>query len=332
MQEEEMNSRRSTTPYGIIRRSIHTFLQSYHLFAASAALLAFPASAAILLSQLFVYSSPTFRLLNSRLRSVFESAGFPPAASPFASLLSSKLAQTISSSLFSLPFTLTFLIFTKSSIILLLSRRSAASFLRLYNPLLATQMCNFFIILAANSAALSIMFLTFSLFHILGLSSPRLVLFLSSLVAVLYSIILANAAMICNLAVTVAGMENCSGCLAIVKACVLIRGKVATALSLALPINLILAAVEALFQYRVVKAYHLSKELNSSFIWEPPLIVYLYSTIIVLDTIMSCVFYRSCKVQNLTDLDLRNYDQMEYAEDGNDDNKSKNANGLQLFP
>ncbi|KAF9620275.1 hypothetical protein IFM89_011010 [Coptis chinensis] len=49
----------------------------------------------------------------------------------------------------------------------------------------------------------------------------------------------------------VAGMENCGGFLAILKACVLIRGRAATALSLALPVNFGFAALEALYKFRL---------------------------------------------------------------------------------
>ncbi|KAA3475786.1 transmembrane protein [Gossypium australe] len=51
-------------------------------------------------------------------------------------------------------------------------------------------------------------------------------------------------------------MEEHSGFLAILKACVLLRGRTLTGLTLAVVVNLALAAIEALFHYRVVRAYH----------------------------------------------------------------------------
>ncbi|KAK6920921.1 hypothetical protein RJ641_014599 [Dillenia turbinata] len=89
--------------------------------------------------------------------------------------------------------------------------------------------------------------------------------------------------------------ENFNGYLAILKGCVLIRGKTSTALSLALPTNLVLAAIEALFHYRVVRAYHISSNLSSSVVFEGLFITYLHAILIVVDTIVSCEFYRSCK-------------------------------------
>jgi hypothetical protein len=80
-----------------------------------------------------------------------------------------------------------------------------------------------------------------------------LALFLSA-AAVVYSIILANVIIICNLALVISGMERFGGYLAILKACVMIRGRASTALSPTLAVNIALAGVEALFQYRIVRA------------------------------------------------------------------------------
>lgn len=102
--------------------------------------------------------------------------------------------------------------------------------------------------------------------------------------------------MVCNMAIIVAGMESCDGFLAILKACVLIRGRTATALTVALPTNLGLAAIEALFHYRVVRAYRMSDgKLNPTSAWEAPLIAYMYSLLIILDTVMGCIFFKSCR-------------------------------------
>lgn len=85
--------------------------------------------------------------------------------------------------------------------------------------------------------------------------------------------------------------------MAILKSCVLIRGRTATALSLAVPVNLALAAVEALFQYRIVNAYYQEKTELFTLALEGMFIAYIYSLLIVLDTIASCVFYKSCKTE-----------------------------------
>ncbi|GMQ10817.1 hypothetical protein CsSME_00053673 [Camellia sinensis var. sinensis] len=123
-------------------------------------------------------------------------------------------------------------------------------------------------------------------------TSPHL---LSATGAIAYSIVLANTLIICNLASVSSGMDKCGGYLALLKACLLIRGRTGTALALAVPVNIALSVVEALFQYRVVRAFYGAKSSFSSMAIEGFLIAYLYSIIVVIDTIVSCVFFKSCQ-------------------------------------
>ncbi|KAK6261674.1 hypothetical protein QUC31_007490 [Theobroma cacao] len=318
----------------IIRRSIYTFLQNYHFLTATAALLAFPYSASILLSQLFVPSSPLLPTIHNRLRILFQAAGFPPSLE-FFTVLSFKISQTISSSIFALPFTLSFLLIAKASIIQLLNHHkpnlppSFSSVISLYKPLLATYICNFLLLLSANATAFSLLFFAFNFLEGFGFTSPSWLLFLSAAGAVLYSIILANALIICNLALVSSGMERSGGYMAILKACVLIRGRTSTALTLAVPVNLVLAAIEALFHYRVVRAFHTGDVTSFPMASEGILIAFLYSTFVVLDTVVSCMFFKSCKTGSLVEQEGRHSYRIEIAEeDGNAYVKLKNIEQL----
>lgn len=107
--------------------------------------------------------------------------------------------------------------------------------------------------------------------------------------------ILANAFVISNLALVLSGMEAKGGYISILKACVLIKGRNSKAISLALPLNMALAAIEALFQYRVVEVFSSNGFPTFSMTLEWIVIAYLYSIFIVLDTIISCMFFKSCK-------------------------------------
>ncbi|XP_010258424.1 PREDICTED: uncharacterized protein LOC104598194 [Nelumbo nucifera] len=307
----------------IVRRSIFTFLKHYQHFTSIAALFVFPVSVSVLLSQVVLPSfSPLLQIIHARLQSLFHAAGFPPSL-PFFSLLSLKLSQTISSSILTVPFTLSFLLIGKACVIQILHHpklslsSSLSYFAFLYSRLLLTYLCNSFVILAANAAAFSILFLTFNSFDAFGFSSPNFLLLLSAAGAVLYSVVLANTLVICNLALIVAGMENCSGYLPILKACVLIKGRASKALSLALPINLGLAAIEALFQYRVVRGHHLYDRYGPSVALEGILIAYLYSLLVLLDTIVSCIFFKSCKSASQMHSQGRYNYQMGIAEENN---------------
>ncbi|KAF8399538.1 hypothetical protein HHK36_015405 [Tetracentron sinense] len=321
----------------IIRRSIFTFLQNYQYFTSTVALLVFPFSASILLSQAVVpSSSPLLPIIHARLKSLFDASGLP-SSSQFFYLLNLKLSQTISSSMFTIPFSLSFFLVAKAAIIQALYHHKpslpnpSSSFICLYHPLLLTHLCNSFFILSANAAAFSLLFLAFNSLDASGFSSPNLILFLSAAGAVLYSVILANALIVSNLALVVAGMENCGGYLAILKACVLIRGRTSTALSLAIPTNLGLAAVEALFQYRVVRAYHLSGMLGPNMALEGLFIAYLYSLLIVLDTVGSCIFLKSCKSDCLTNQEGSYYYRIKLAEE-EDSGLSANSKAFEELP
>ncbi|KAI8534026.1 hypothetical protein RHMOL_Rhmol10G0056300 [Rhododendron molle] len=54
-------------------------------------------------------------------------------------------------------------------------------------------------------------------------------------------------------------------------------------------------AVEGLFRHRVVRADHIIERSGFSLAMEGVFIAYLYSLLIVLDTIASCLFFKSTK-------------------------------------
>lgn len=287
----------------ILRRSIHSFLQNYHYFTSSIAFLVFPFSASILISQAFVPSpSSLLPQIYNRIRTLFDAAGFPSYSLLF-NILNLKVSQTITCSIFSLPFTLTVLLIAKASIIQALKLNhnksslppSFSSIIALYKPLFHTYICNCFLIISANATSFCIMFLAFSFVETLGYSSPSFLLFMSATGAVLFSVILANALVICNMSLVLSGMEGHGGYSAILKACILIRGKTSMALFLALPVNIALAAIEALFHFRIVREYHIVGKARPFVLLEGIFIAYLYSIFIILDTIVSCLFYKSFK-------------------------------------
>ncbi|KAK6153438.1 hypothetical protein DH2020_013077 [Rehmannia glutinosa] len=284
----------------IIRKSIFLFLKNYQYCTSTPTLLAFPFAASYLLTQSLITSSDVFPLVHARLRSLFLAAGFPISSELFA-ILNIKLSQTILTFIFVSPFAFSFLLLSKASIIKSLnhhnklSEHPSFSWILLFNPLFITQLCNSLLILAANATCFFFLVFFFNFFDVLGLLAPKPLLLLSATGAIIYSIILANAYIISNLALVSSGMEKNGGFISILKACVMIQGRTATALSLAVPINLGLAATEALFQYRIVRAYNRAIAPNSAVLVEGVFIAYLYAVLLVLDTVVGCVFWKSCK-------------------------------------
>ncbi|GAV71546.1 hypothetical protein CFOL_v3_15038 [Cephalotus follicularis] len=319
----------------IIRRSIYAFLQNYQYFTTTAAFLAFPYAASILLSQAVVPSSSSLLpAIYHRIETLFHAAGIPPS-SLFFNILNLKISQTISSSILTLPFTLTFFLIAKASIIQAFNNPkstlppSSFSIFSIFNPLFVTHMLNSFLILSTNATAFSILFFAFNFLEGFGFSSPNFLLIISAAGAVFYSVALANTLIICNLALVLSGMEKSGGYLAILKSCVLIRGRTSQALSLAVPVNLALAAIEALFQYRVVTAYHVAGSTSYSMALEGMLITYLYSIFVVLDTVVSCLFFKSCKSGSCIDQEDENSYSIE-IEDEDPGNYASLKNSEQL--
>nr|GMC74215.1 uncharacterized protein LOC109193516 [Ipomoea batatas]GMC75724.1 uncharacterized protein LOC109193516 [Ipomoea batatas] len=254
------------TPSIILRRSIFTFLQKYQYFTTIAAFLAFPFAASTLLLQSLVPIIPS--------SSIF-----------FFILHTNQLSHTIAISVLAFPSTLSSFLFSKASVIhaLMTNQECPLSFsclFKLHIPLIHTQICN-------SLFTLSSLFIAD---YGLGLSS----LFFSAIGAVVFSLIVAQTFIICNLALILSATQKKGGFTALLGACILIKTRTATALSLALPTNAAMAAVEALFQYRVVRAYHddgvFSVALEGFFIG------YLYALLLVLDTIVAYFFFASCQV------------------------------------
>ncbi|KAK9114272.1 hypothetical protein Syun_021069 [Stephania yunnanensis] len=229
----------------------------------------------------------------------------PPILASF-SLFTLKLSQTLSSSILTLPFTLSFLLITKAYVIESLHPQTPPSLpprmpsiTPLYSPILSTYISNSIIILAANSSIIFSLFLASTALGAFRSWSAYYLLFGSTVGAILFALVLAKALIVCNLALIVSGMEkHYNSFSAISRSLELMRGWSSTGLVLATTCNFALAAVEALFQYRVVRARNNANSSGYSPFYaacECLLIAYLYSIVIVVDTIASCVFYKSCR-------------------------------------
>lgn len=256
----------------ITRKSIFIFLKYFHYFTTTPVLLLLPFSASILISKALPTSSKIgLFLINGFSRSLI-----------FNSILITPLALS------------SFLI-AKASIIQALNHHHQhhhdqslppfSSCLSLYKPLLQTHLCNMVLSISTHIFA-NFLIITASGF------SHGLIQFVAR--TVLYAFV-SNNVVFCNLALVVAGMENCTGYGAIYKAWLLRRGaNLMALLLLAIPTQLGLASIEALFWYRLVRAYsQLAGRPSFGMALEGLLIACLYSTVIVLDTIACWCFSKA---------------------------------------
>ncbi|XP_050235698.1 uncharacterized protein LOC126685784 [Mercurialis annua] len=130
-----------------------------------------------------------------------------------------------------------------------------------------------------------------SLFSIIGFK-PELNLYAGIVVGLVFSVVFANAIVICNIAIVITVLEDVSGPQALLRSSILIRGQTQVGLVMYLGSTIGLAFVEGLFEHRVKT---LSYGDGSSRIWEGPLLVIMYSFVVLIDLMMSAVFYFSCR-------------------------------------
>ncbi|XP_022681043.1 uncharacterized protein LOC101765523 [Setaria italica] len=265
----------------VVRTALHAFFRHYHPASSAASLLALPFSAAALLSRSHPALLAPSHALSHRLRRVLVAAGFPPA-SQLLFLLSHRLSQRACAFLTALPFSLSFLLLAKVVNCLALLLANAAVFAAL---------------LAAFNAAEAL--------HLLGgapsgSGSGRAVLALSAAGVIVYSVALANASAVCNLATVVAAAEGRGGAHAMLKALLMVlrAGDAATAVAASLPASLAAAAVEALFQLRVMRPYTLTGKVTAGMLCEGLLVAYIHAMICVLDTVITSMVYQTCKASH----------------------------------
>uniref|UniRef100_A0A0D9Y0S4 Uncharacterized protein n=1 Tax=Leersia perrieri TaxID=77586 RepID=A0A0D9Y0S4_9ORYZ len=307
----------------VLRASVATFFHDYHCYTSVAGLLVLPFSAAVLAAGAMASSSNSspelMRATTARLRSMFHAAGFPPS-SPFFALLVVKLSQTAFTFAASLPFSLTFLLLAKSCVAAMVvgaiphrrrgaerdgvaPERGVTRVVRSWPAMAATYMAGAFVAMSANAAVFSLMFLAFNLADLLGFGeSHSLTVAMSAAGAIVYSVAIGVATVVCGLAVVVAAVEHHQSIgpfAALIRACVVIRGRVPVALALAVPTNLAAAAAEALFQLRVVSPWRRNgggvAGAGAGVAGEAFSIAYIHAVCVVMEMIVSCVFYRSCK-------------------------------------
>ncbi|XP_066357119.1 uncharacterized protein [Miscanthus floridulus] len=315
----------------MIRTALHAFFRHYHPASSAASLLALPFSGAALLSRSHPALLAPSHLLSRRLRRVLVAAGFPPA-SQLLFLLSHRLSQRACAFLAAMPFSLSFLLLAKACAVHCClphgqrrrkDKTSAAAVLRSSYPAMArTQLVNCLALLLANAAVFAALLAAFNAaeaLHLLGVgagapphgsrptssssdsgSGSRAVLALSAAGVIIYSVALANASAVCNLATVVAAAEGRRGAHAMLKALLMLlrAGDTATAVAASLPASLAAAAVEALFQLRVMRPYMATGKVTAGMLCEGLLIAYIHAMICVLDTVVTSMVYQSCKASH----------------------------------
>ncbi|KAF6134087.1 hypothetical protein GIB67_035641 [Kingdonia uniflora] len=133
----------------------------------------------------------------------------------------------------------------------------------------------------------------------LGFASDMLI-YPAMVIGLVFSVIFANSIIICNLAIVITVLEDLSGLQALLRSGVLIQGQTQVGLVIFLGSTIGMAFVEGLFEHRVKT---LSYGDGSSRVWEGPLLVIMYSFVVLIDSMMSAVFYFTCRSSSMEALE-----------------------------
>lgn len=166
---------------------------------------------------------------------------------------------------------------------------------RLWKRIFFTYLWSCLVLLGFVTMAATLFLLIISLLDALHFSAD--LIFLTELaLGLFYSVIFAQIIVVGNLANVVSILEEHYGLSALVRSFHLIKGKIQVALSLFFATTLGTAMVESLYQYRVIGIPPSNYAINTaSRLWEGPLLVFMYSFLLLLDGIVGCVFYFTCK-------------------------------------
>ncbi|KAL2546689.1 hypothetical protein Fot_15947 [Forsythia ovata] len=281
----------------ILRETVRILRYNSTGFMAIAALLICPVSA-VLLSNVMVNQSLVKRL-TIRLLLVAKSSGLP--LRPFIKQSCQKFAEMTVSAVMCFPLFVTLSLLSKAAVVYSVDctysrkRFDSSKFYviasKIWKRIFVTYLWVCMVIAGCLALFLVLLVVVSSVFSIMGFPSD-LILYPAMVVGLIFSIILANAIIICDISIVISVLEDVSGPQALLRSSSLIKGQTQVGLLIFLGSTIGMAFVEGLFEHRVKT---LSYGDGSSRIWEGPLLVVMYSFVGLIDSMMSAVFYFSCK-------------------------------------
>ncbi|XP_022944891.1 uncharacterized protein LOC111449285 isoform X1 [Cucurbita moschata] len=285
----------------ILRETVRILRYNSTAFVVIAILLICPVSA-VFLSNVLIDES-TVKMLTIRLVLIARSSGLP--LMPMIEHSCQRFAESILSSAVCFPLFVTFSLLSKAAVVHTVDcthakrRFEAGLFLALvrniWNRLVTTYVSVCLAIVGCLTTFLVLLGAVCSTFYALGFS-PDLIISVAVIGGLVFSVIFANAVIICNIGIVICVLEDVAGPGALLRSCVLIRGQTQVGLLIFLGSTIGTVFVEGLFEHRVKI---LSYGDGSSRIWEGPLLVVMYSFVVLTDSVMNAVFYFSCRSSSM---------------------------------
>ncbi|CAN6549212.1 unnamed protein product [Malus baccata var. baccata] len=281
----------------ILRETVRILRYNSWGFLAIALLLICPVSA-LLLSNLVVDHSLVKRL-TIRMLLIAKSSGLP--LRDFISHSCQKFAEMAISCTMCFPLYITLSLLSKAAVVYSvycsysLKKFDASQFYlvlrKIWRRVVSTYVWMCMVVAGCVVLFLVLLLAVCNACSIVGLS-PNYIVYAAMVVALIFSVVFANAVIICNIAIVISVLEDVSGPEALVQSGVLIKGQTQVGLLIFLGSSIGMAFVEGLFEHRVKT---LSYGDGSSRIWEGPLLVIMYSFVVLIDSMNSAVFYFSCR-------------------------------------
>lgn len=287
----------STNALEILRECVRILRYNSTGFMAIAALLICPVSAFQLFNLLS--DSSIVRSLTVKLLLIARTSGLP--LSPLVKQSCQRLsAMTISIGV-CFPLYATLLLLSKAAVIhsvdCTYSKKQfdASKFCvmvkKLWSRIMATYICGCMVIVGVVTLFLVLLFATCNVFLMVGFTTDFLV-YPGIIGGLVFSVVFARAIIVCNVAVVVSVLEDSWGLQTLGRSNFLIKGQIQVGLLMYVGSTLGMAFVQGLFDHRVKT---LSYGDGSSRIWEGPLLVVMYSFVVLIDSMMTTVFYFSCR-------------------------------------
>ncbi|KAM3365002.1 hypothetical protein ACQJBY_015011 [Aegilops geniculata] len=290
----------------ILRETVRVLRADPHAFTYVLFLLLCPASGFLLLSAAALEGAVVLPLAR-RLLVAAASSGVP--VTHFVKQLAHHLAATLVAAVVSFPALLTLLLAARAAVAYTVAAVYAGKPLpaadlsllarRAWPRLAATYGLSCAAVAACLVAFLALLVAVCSTLKSM-LYPPDIVVCAGLLTVLAFSIVYAHTIIVCSLGGVIAVLEDVTGVNALRRSVQLMRGQTHVGLLIFLVSTIGLAFVEGLFEHRVKT---LSYGDGSSRLWEGPLLILMYSFVMLIDSMMSAVFYFTCRSSSLAILD-----------------------------
>ncbi|KAJ4961935.1 hypothetical protein NE237_021845 [Protea cynaroides] len=289
----------------ILKETVNILRYNSSGFLVIAAVLICPVSA-LLLSNVLVDQSIA-RRLTIRLLIVARSTGLPLKS--YIKQSCQRLSEMALAASYCFPMYITFSLLSKAAIVYLVdctySRKKfdVSKFftiiLKIWKRLVVTYIWACMVIVGCLALFLVLLVAVCNIFSVAG-SSSDLIVYSAMMIGLVFSVVFANAIIICNLAIVISVLEDISGPEALLRSSILIQGQTQVGLLIFLGSTMATTFVEGLFEHRVKI---LSYGDGSSRLWEGPLLVIMHSFVVLVDSMMSAVFYFTCRSSSMESLE-----------------------------